>query len=159
MRKDVKIKSLMSYDMGLVVGELIVYRFLPTLNLDCIQGRNVVDVSDEDLVEFNVLDKKYSDLIRESGYKSNDENTKVFEALRSFRHSMAKKYLKDELVCMFFRLHPNNIEDFKRGISDSLWDSDMSWYSCDLDKIDVEHIEYFKNFEKTKITLKLEINY
>lgn len=139
--------------LGYYVGEFIVTHTLPTLNIDLIKTRKVIHVSIPEADEYHRRDAAWQKTF--NGHTS--EPNKEWEAMRTYRNELAKKYLPETLECFIPRIDfVENFKytDFKKGLSFSLWDCDCSWYSCDEDKI--EMVEKETPYH-TLIKLKLEV--
>lgn len=78
-----------------------------------------------------------------------------WNAVKAYHEMLESKYLPETIECHFGLLNISDISDsdmqeFKKGIGESLWDSDSSYYHTDS-----EHIEVNNNdFSFTIITLK-----
>jgi hypothetical protein len=77
--------------------------------------------------------------------------------LQSFRKELIKKYLPHTFEGYVLpKIHYTenfNMSDFKKGIKDALWDSDVCYYKIENENdIEISEDEWF-----TKITLKLDI--
>lgn len=150
----------LAYQLGYYIGEEIVNRFLPTLSCDSIHTNNNISVTcaegDEcrrlNDVWFNKTQEVRYNLNKESrekqdGKKSweiDDESRKAtekeWEELRAYHKMLEEKYLPKTLECKFqiLNINPNDMDEFKKGISHSLWNCDCSHYSTKEEEIVVE---------------------
>ena len=116
-----------SYDLGLLAGDIIISKFLPTLETDMLRTNNIIKITNEkELSECRRLEK-----ILDNSYKFNggDGNSKEHHKnWIGYVYELAEKYLPEKLECRIPKVNPTNMEDFKEGLYWSLWDSDLSWY-------------------------------
>ena len=121
-----KIKATsMEYQLGTYVGELIARDQLPTLSTDWIQSQNVIEVTPEESKKVEELEMNW----QKSHEASTPTNTE-WEELITYRQTLEEKYLPEVLECY---IQPVNVEDeeqFKKGVADGIWDSDLSHYEC-----------------------------
>lgn len=140
---EARAKLTLPYQLGFFVGEEIVHRYLPTLSVDSITTRKNISVTcaegDEARrlsdVWFNKLHSiKGTDAER---HKATEEEWK---ALRAHHEMLEDKYLPATVECHFQLLNitKNDMVEFKRGISHSLWDCDCSHYSTNVKDISVK---------------------
>lgn len=120
-------KTSESYDLGLLVGEIIEDRYLLTMSTDMLKTKNVVEVTDEtDLKEFHRLEK-----ILDNTYKINGGDGVSKDAHKEWIthvYKLADKYLPKTIECKVTKINPKNMEEFKEGLRGYLWDTDLSWY-------------------------------
>lgn len=114
----------MSYQLGRYVGEYIVALYLPTLSVDMIHSRSVIDVSDEETSEYERLEKAWQPVFDDTNPESEE-----WTAYRAYHHSLAKKYLKPKLEILVPKVYPQDMEMFKEGLEGAIWDCDFSWYN------------------------------
>lgn len=129
-------KSLsLAYQLGFYVGEQIVDKFLPTLSVDSIHTRKNISVTAAEGDECRRLDAVWFEK-RQKDEKGSDNEWK---ALRAYRRMIEDKYLPKTVECHFTLLHveEENMEEFKKGIGNSLWDCDASHYSTKVEDINV----------------------
>ena len=121
------------YQLGYYVGEYIVSRFLPTLSTDMIQSRRVITVSYEDIEENKRL---YSEWFNSN--RANEEGGKGKWVL-FYQHNkmLEKKYLPNPLICHLGALNILNMDEFKKGLSYSLWDCDICSYNIEPENIKI----------------------
>lgn len=136
-----------SKELGYKIGDYIVDNYLVHLSIDTSRQKNIVIVSEEDVTEYNNI---CNDL--HESYKNSDINIESPEwtAYIDLRNKLKDKYLPEFLYCVVERV-PDDIDmkEFKQGVCCSLWDCDMSSYSCNASEIVV-----ITDNEKTVITLK-----
>lgn len=67
---------------------------------------------------------------------------------------LENKYLEDKIECRFgdLNIEEKDMSEFKKGIGDSLWDCDCSYYSTKMEDIDVRDED--DPLLRTVITLK-----
>jgi hypothetical protein len=114
------------FQLGLYVGEELVRRCLPTLDVDMIQTRNILKVLPEEKEEIERLDKIWFNSQDLDGNHSKE----AWDHLRESHKRLEEKYLPQELICRIPPVNIKNEKDFKEGIAISLWDSDLSHYKC-----------------------------
>jgi len=125
MRREPNIKDL-NYQLGLYVGEYITRRFLPTLSTDMLKTYTIVEVSEEDAERHKVVNEA---LIKTYKWSGGDDNSKeAFEVYKALNNELARKYLLEKLECMVPKIYPTNMDTFKEGLKDQLWDTDLSHY-------------------------------
>lgn len=130
------------YWLGVFVGEEIVRKTLPTLDIDLISTNNVIKVLDLDR---SLYEEIYNEL--QNSVIDNEYNKDVWEKYMNFRRNIEKKYLLNTIIHQTKPMFIENMADFKLGIANALWNSDVCHYSCDVDKIDVKMDDnyYFLN--------------
>lgn len=148
-----KIKKLtLEKQLGFYVGEDIVHRFLPTLSTDEIQSRNCIKVSEEDSCENKKLNDEWFSSTRYGdnwdGVGENGDKD-MWEKYYNHNKMLELKYLPHKLVCHLPSLNVENIDEFKKGLIDSLWDCDMCSYSLKPENIKIYNDDdyYFTIFE------------
>jgi hypothetical protein len=124
------------FQFGFYVGEYIVHRFLPTLDIYC-QGATtqVIKVNDEDRIEYERLEGLYAEKIW--GNMTNESYASEFLASRKFGQSLQEKYMPAELICYLQPLTIANIDEFKKGLRDSIWNSDVSCYDSQPENVTI----------------------
>jgi len=129
--------------LGFYVGEYIYQHFLPTLSTDKLKSRKVVQVSEEDAVENARLETVWAACM-----KSNDSETEEWKAYYNHNKMLELKYLPHVLKCHIPQIYVENIEEFKKGLIDSLWNSDLCVYSLKPENIKIGSQEkYFTSIE------------
>lgn len=117
----------LEYQLGIYVGEHIIYRYLPTLSTDIPQTRKVITVNDEDTKTYNELNNTLT----------NNENDENWKAYRNFADHLTVKYLPDILECHISPLNIFNIDEFKIGLGHCLWDCDCCSYGTKPEEIEI----------------------
>lgn len=146
----------LSYQLGRYVGEKISVN-IPSLSCDGGGTRKVHTVTTEEQKEVDRLYGLYRERNDGKDQDKTDEErkeiTKLFYEYRKYVHTLEKKYFPPtiDLIVNLVNVPESEIDDFKRGISRSLWDSDTCTYNLNVENITVEDDEslYF-----TKIKLK-----
>jgi hypothetical protein len=142
----------LEYQLGYFVGEYIYRTKLPTLNVDAIHSRKVIYITEGETKKYIKLHENWFNKVM-SGLGSEDE----WQELRSYHKELARKYLPPILECFIPVLDMSNIidmDDFKEGIRDSLWDTDLCWYAIKQNE-DIEISDDEEAWFK-KILLKLD---
>lgn len=138
------------YQLGYFVGEDVIHRYLPTLN---VEGGTLkeISVTSEEQRKYNRLTKEWYDkckLEKDGNTNSKDE----WNEYQSFRKELIEKYLPNPLVCHERIINIRNMNEFKEGFIFSLWDCDCCNYSLEPEDIEIyEDGDYF-----TVIKLKLK---
>jgi hypothetical protein len=150
LRRLANIKAMtMEYQLGWYVGEEIVRKYLPTLSVDMIQTRTVIEVDPAEKVECERLNDIWFEKSQRLGQEG---SSKEWKELRAYHEMLEAKYLPKEVICHIQPVNYIDEDQFKLGIVRALWDSDLCHYKCsDPSDVDVklEDDAYF-----TKITLK-----
>ena len=127
MRRNPDVKDL-NYQLGMYVGEYITLKYLPTLTTDSLRTHTQISVSEEDIEKH----KRVQETLSKAWFKrkgNKEVNTKVeFESYKNLNNELAKKYLPEKLECLIPKIYPTNIDKFKEGLMDQLWDTDLSHY-------------------------------
>ncbi len=124
----------LEYQLGFYIGEQIVDRKLINLSIDMAQGMNVIDVSDEDRLLYEAVESSWHKATKEVGKSSH-----AWDDMQSFRREMERKYLPETIDCYFSKVqNVVELDEFKRGIGNAMWDCDRSQYSCDINNIEVK---------------------
>ena len=121
------------WQLGYFVGEILVVRNLPSLSIDN-NTLTVINVSDEETAEYNKLSEA---IYKDGRIDGESKEWKDYQAYRSF---LKDKYLPKELVCHVNKvyLQSQDLSEFKKGLGNALWDSDVSNYSSKEEDIDVK---------------------
>lgn len=145
-------KLSLEFQLGYHIGECIICRYLPTLNTDVLKTRNVIDVTPEEFNKHKKLDEKW---ISKTFEKETDSDIE-WENLKNYQQELVNKYIPEKLECYVEYFHVNDIDQLKQGIANSLWDSDLSHYSCNVDDIIIDSLpEDIQNIHiRRKITLR-----
>jgi hypothetical protein len=109
------------YLLGWYVGNELVHNFLPTLSIDMMQTRKVIQVSDEETNKFEEI-----------------SSTEPWEKTRKYMKTLEAKYLPSPLRCFTKMLKYTDESQFKTGLRDSLWDCDMCAYNIEPENIKIE---------------------
>lgn len=137
-RIEEKNKLTSEFQFGFYVGEDIVNRFLPSISVE--PGTRVqIEVSEEDSSEYTRIEKEWYDKYKE-GYSKTagvDEENEEWNNYQKYREFLKKKYLPNPLVCHMSPLNILDLEEFKKGLIWSLWDSDHCNYCLEPDKIKI----------------------
>jgi hypothetical protein len=115
-----------SYQLGQLTGEIIELKYLPTLETDMIKTSTVIKVSSEDLIE----NKRLDDILH-SSYTFNGgsgDSTDTHKDWLDHVNILADKYLPKEIECRVTKIEPSDLDSFKKGLYDYLWNTDLSWY-------------------------------
>jgi len=126
-----------SYELGQLAGEIIELKYLPTLETDMIKTRNVVKVDDDELIE----NKRLYDILYNS-YKFNVgsyDSTIAHKNWINHVYILAEKHLPEKLECKINKVNPKNMDSFKEGLNDYLWNTDLSWYMPEDDFFKPNH--------------------
>ena len=131
-----RIKSMTAeYQLGCYVGDEIVRRYLPSLDIDMIHTNNVISVTPEEAVKAKELNDTWYNGHKDGG-GDQDPN---WIALRAFHKEMEDKYLPKTVKCHFSPLNIEDMSEFKKGLIRSLWDCDICHYNIkEDDDIDVQ---------------------
>ena len=123
------------YYLGKLVGEIIFLRYLPTLNVDSLQSLHVINVSEEEKAEADrlhiILNETYYgyDITEEiSKYVVRKPTERDNKNWRDYVHKLEEKYLPEKIHCRFERIDVVNKHEFKEGIVEYLWNTDLSCY-------------------------------
>jgi hypothetical protein len=139
----------MEYQIGYYVGEQIVRKDLPCLDVDMIHTSRVINVTPEELAEAKRLNdvwyNNYSD-------KVNGVEDTNWLALRAYHRELEDKYLPKVLTCHVDPINVVDVEEFKKGVRTALWDCDICHYDI-KENSDID-VSYDKDYYFTIITLK-----
>ena len=142
--------------LGFYIGEYILMRFLPTLDIYHHDSARTIHVGEEEKIEFNRLEKKwFNERVGGETLKENWVN------LLKYQHMLEEKYLPHKLIMYvpFFDIPEENLSEVKEGIRSVLWDSDICNYHIESND-DIEII--IDEFHETmlggaEIILKLDV--
>ena len=123
--KEIK-KMTPEYQLGLYVGDELVRRHLPTLEIDMIQTSNIIKVLPEEKEEHERLNGIWYKSYNTEGVDSSGP----WNELRENRKKLEGKYLPEELLCNIDPVNVLNEKEFKNGIANALWNSDLCHYKC-----------------------------
>jgi hypothetical protein len=134
------------YYLGSLIGELIYYLYLPTLSVDCLKTRNVVEVSEDERIECDRLNQILSDTYSDDTPKGPLGHRKTSEIAHAnwiaYVHELGRKHLPEKLTCRFTKIEFKEIDDFFDGLEEYLWDTDLSWYMPNKDDFWVKTSEH-----------------
>ncbi len=116
----------LNYQLGLLAGSIIYEKYLPTLSTDMLQSNVIIKVSEEDTLEQERFQKLY-----DSALNDTEMYWKIHREWMEFYTPMSKKYLPKTIECKIEKIKPTNIEQFKKGLNDYLWNTDLSHYLAD----------------------------
>jgi hypothetical protein len=117
----------LNFQLGILAGDTIYQKYLPTLSTDMLKTSTVIEVTDEsDLAEHNRLQKLMDNVIgRPELFGS------VHKEWVVFYKPMSKKYLPKTIECLIEKIEPTDLEEFKKGLNAFLWDTDLSHYMAE----------------------------
>ena len=125
MRREPNVKDL-NYQLGQYVGEHITRKYLPTLSTDALKTYNEIQVSEEDAERHRIVDEA---LTKTYKWRGGDDNGKeAFAVFKALNNELAKKYLPEKLDCSVPKVYPTDMDAFKEGLKDQLWNTDLSHY-------------------------------
>ena len=127
-----------SYEMGRLSGEIIELKYLPTLETDMIKTNNVVKVDDDELIENNRLND-----ILDNSYTFNGGSGDSKAAHKNWINHvyvLAEKHLPEKLECKINKVKPSDMDSFKKGLKNYLWNTDLSWYMPEDDFFKPNHM-------------------
>lgn len=125
----------MDWQLGYYVGEDIVHNHLPTLSTDIIHSNKVIQVSEEDYLENERLNKNWFNSCQHVRGDSGDKEK--WDLYFNHNKMLEKKYLPSILECTFRLIRIGDMKKFKEGLRNSLWNCDMCSYNIDEDKIEI----------------------
>lgn len=125
MRRQPDFKNL-NYQLGVYVGEYITTKYLPTLSTDMLQTYTKIQVDIDDTIKHKLVSEALHNTWKINKGSKNSE--KEFKAFKALNNELAKKYLPEELECLVPRVYPTDMDIFKEGLYDQLWDTDLSHY-------------------------------
>ena len=126
-------KNSSDFYLGKLVGEIIFFRYLPTLNTDMLQSLHVVNVSDEEKAEADrlhqILTDTYGDgTVPKTKYGIKESTEIAHKNWLDYIYELGRKHLPEKLECHFEKIHITNLKEFKAGLTEYLWNTDLSWY-------------------------------
>ncbi len=148
------VRNSLTYAMGLQVGDDL-SRHLPTLTLDAAGGPRATSVTYGERKNFDELEDNWMYKWKQGTKEHND----AWGELLSFHYEMVHKYLPKE-----FKYHNTNlpqdidIETFKGGLSEAIWQSDISWYTCNVEDIQMTYDDKYGGCWEITLTLKVGNN-
>jgi hypothetical protein len=145
-------KMSVEFQLGVMIGEYIVYKYLPTINVEC-QSNHTINVSDDEEKEYNRLQEEWR-----KDYNAKNKPVQKWIDYRTYAHMLEKKYLPHVLECYVNKIDVENITELKDGIRLALWDCDICSYKIENDEdIIIEEQKYPFDYQ-TLIKLNLDID-
>jgi hypothetical protein len=146
-------ESSIEVSLGIYVGQYIIDYYLPTISTDMLLSRKVIEVSEEEKIEYERLHKNWWDKYHDKRCSKKNEAEEEWKEYQDYIKLLHKKYLPETLVCYVprFDINVEKIDDIKEAIRGSLWNCDLCNYSLERKDILIEQddVSIF-----TKITLK-----
>jgi hypothetical protein len=136
MRREPNVKDL-NYQLGMYVGEYITFKYLPTLSTDSLKTHTEIQASPEDTERHEQVVDALNKTRKYNG-GTGDGNIE-FAAFKALNNELARKYLKEKIHCRVPKIYPTNLDIFKEGLKDQLWDTDLSHYWPEDDFYEVGH--------------------
>ena len=125
MRREPDVKDL-NYQLGLYVGEHITRRYLPTLSTDMLKTYTEIQISEEDTERHRQVSEVLEKTYKWNG--GNNNSKEAFAVFKALNNELAKKYLLEKLDCLVPKIYPTDMDKFKEGLKDQLWNTDLSHY-------------------------------
>jgi hypothetical protein len=138
------------YVLGLYIGEIIFLKYLPALDVDSLQTKNVIETSVEERETFKKL---HDDWFLKYFFDKKTESEK-WKKYRTYAHYLEKKYMPHRLECYVSKFEVENESVLKKGIQDYLWDCDVCSYKIEK----IEYIEIIQEEYSTKVILSLDLD-
>jgi hypothetical protein len=113
----------LNYQLGLLTAEYVIATQLPSLSTDSLPTNTVIQVNKPLTEEWNRRHQKW--------WKSNCNNDIFHDNLKWYKKEVEGKYLKDKVKVKIPTIQPTELENFKEGFSDAIWDCDRSHYIFD----------------------------
>lgn len=110
------------FNLGYMIGEYLVWQYLPTLNIHGVQSCHVSDVVLDELCEYNRLQSIWYN----SDHNSAERDIQ-WERLKIYEKYLETKYLPEMVECQLPIILLYN-QDVADGLDQSLWDSDCCLY-------------------------------
>lgn len=139
-------KYTLEYQIGFYVGQNIYRSVLPTLDVSPFRSNVVYEVSEEEKKEFQELEKQHFKYRRDEDW----------ERLRKSYNQLKEKYLPHKIRWQLPIFDVENIEEFKQGVRDALWDTDICEYKIETDA-DIKIVEPDDGFSHC-IELTLDVS-
>ena len=114
----------LNFQLGLLAGDVIYQKYLPTLSTDMLQSPTIIQVTDVDDLEKHARFQKLFD----ESTGNRDKFIAVHKEWLEFYKPMSKKYLPKTLVCQIEKINPSDLELFRKGLDTYLWNTDLSHY-------------------------------
>lgn len=121
------------FQLGGYVGKHIVNRYLPTLSTDGIQSGKTIKVSEEDFAENKKLGEEWfsTGSYGEKNNRNVKENKEKWKLYYEHNKMLSKKYLPNPLICHIDVLNIRDVDEFKKGLIQTLWNSDICSYNLE----------------------------
>lgn len=130
--KNDPIPTSIEFHLGYYIGEYILHTKLPTLSIDMLKTRNVINVSVEEENHYRVLEENWYE------NRNNLEKNNEWETLNEFRYKMSEKYLPKVIETQISYIFSDKMDEIKNGIMCSLYESDLCSYKIStLDDIKI----------------------
>lgn len=142
----------LEFQLGEYVGEYIVNRFLPTISTDSIRTNKCIEVSEEDKATNKQLEEDWFNSTKYGNNPLSETGNNIkWDKYREHSRYLESKYLPKTLTCYLSPLNIQNIEEFKKGLSLTLWDCDICHYNIEPENIKIYDDEdgYFTYIEFT----------
>ena len=142
-------ETTMEFQLGCYVAEEIIRKDLPCLNVDMIHTNKVINVTTEEFAETQRLNKVWYDNYDD---KLNRGESADWLAVRAYHKELEDKYLPKVLTSYINPINVVDMEEFKKGIRNGLWHSDICHYNI-AENSDID-VKYDDDYYFTIITLK-----
>ena len=136
MRREPDFKDL-NYQLGMYVGEHITFKYLPTLSTDSLKTHTEIQVSREDYERHKIVEEALHSTWKIN--RGSENSRKEFKVYKALNNELARKYLSEKLDCLVPKVYPTDMDKFKQGLMDQLWDTDLSHYLPEDDFYQVGH--------------------
>jgi hypothetical protein len=153
-----KEKNSPDYYLGILVGEIIYQKYLPTMDVDMLHSKHVINVTPEEKAEadrlHDILNATYSDGTPRDKWGHKESTSIAHKNWINYIYKLAKIHLPETLHCRFEKIAVNDMNEFKKGLNDYLWDTDLSWYKANDNLwVDTHEISYY-----SEVILTLDVN-
>lgn len=126
--------------LGTFIGDEVCSKHLARLETDGFKTK-FIKISEEDMTEYRRLEEEWRGKYKSSDYDSAKQEWFDF---RTFSKTIEKKYLPSPLICRLKNFNVDAITDmdeFKKGFIDSLWNDDFCHYSLKPEDIKLYNSE------------------
>lgn len=124
--------------MGQLIGELVWLTKMPTLSSDMIRNRVIIEVTQEETDEQERLKNEWLASYRDGdGNRSDEYDRDKWTVYQTYYRYLLDKYLPKEIKFHTWMAIEDN-DMFRKGLIQSLWDSDGCHYSLDNEDIKIE---------------------
>lgn len=125
------------YYLGKLVGQIIYHLYLPTLSVNMLKSPTVIQVTEEETAEAERLNQLLNNTYYDATPKDkwgNKESTRIaHKNWIDYINELGRKYLPEKLHCRFERIDVVDMAEFKDGLREYLWNTDLSWYDVEDD--------------------------